>query len=137
MYMTDPVFGQQNVVFLVLDSLRTDRVGAYNNAVDFTDHLDTMAERLMGYDLTVLVTTRALYPVARSQMRHRDHLKTLEQAYARIRAGYAHTFEQVAGYDFIVVPYESLPQTHRKLCEILDLNEPSVDIYDGNAKYFP
>ena len=100
-------------------------------------HLDTMAERLMGYDLTVLVTTRALYPVARSQMRHRDHLKTLEQAYARIRAGYAHTFEQVAGYDFIVVPYESLPQTHRKLCEILDLNEPSVDIYDGNAKYFP
>ncbi|WP_253736684.1 sulfatase [Halohasta salina] len=40
--MTSPA-GRKNVVFLVLDSLRTDRVSTYNDRVDFTDHIDNLA----------------------------------------------------------------------------------------------
>jgi len=51
--MSDATSGRYNVVFLVLDSLRTDRVGAYNNAVDFTDHLDTMADSSVVFENAV------------------------------------------------------------------------------------
>jgi arylsulfatase A-like enzyme len=34
----------RNVVFIVLDSLRKDRLGAYNEEVDFTDNIDGFAE---------------------------------------------------------------------------------------------
>ena len=40
----DAVSGRKNVVFLVLDSLRTDRVSAYNDAVEFTEHIDALAD---------------------------------------------------------------------------------------------
>ena len=53
MYMTDPVFGQQNVVFLVLDSLRTDRVSAYNDSVDFTEHIDALADSSIVFEKAV------------------------------------------------------------------------------------
>ncbi|SDY30991.1 sulfatase [Halopenitus persicus] len=42
--MQDAVSDERNVVFLVLDSLRTDRVSAYNPAVEFTDHIQELAD---------------------------------------------------------------------------------------------
>ena len=41
--MSDATSGRYNVVFLVLDSLRTDRVGAYNENVDFTENIGDLA----------------------------------------------------------------------------------------------
>jgi hypothetical protein len=99
-------------------------------------NLDRMSERLTGYEIQVLLTTRSLYPTAKSQMRHRQKLTTLEQAYSRIQNGYAHAFREVQDYDFIVVPYESLKQTHKKICNMLGLGEPDIEIYDANSKYF-
>lgn len=37
------VSGEKNVLFLVLDSLRKDRVSIYNDTVDFTEHLQEVA----------------------------------------------------------------------------------------------
>ena len=47
--MTDPA-DEYNVVFLVLDSLRKDRVSAYNEAVDFTDTLQSIADDALRFD---------------------------------------------------------------------------------------
>ena len=98
--------------------------------------LDEMVEQLDGYDITVLITTRSLYPVAKSQMRHRETIENLKVAYERIQNGYRHIFKQVTKYDFMVVPYESLSQAKVKICEIVGLDAPDVEIYDANAKYF-
>jgi len=50
--MTTPA-GRTNVVFLVLDSLRTDRVSAYNDDVDFTEHIDELAASSVVFDEAV------------------------------------------------------------------------------------
>ncbi|MDY6769728.1 MAG: sulfatase-like hydrolase/transferase, partial [Candidatus Nanohaloarchaea archaeon] len=39
-----------NVVFIVLDTLRRDRVGAYSDAVEFTPHLDRFADDAVVYE---------------------------------------------------------------------------------------
>lgn len=41
--METGVSGEKNVLFLVLDSLRKDRVSIYNDTVDFTEHLQEVA----------------------------------------------------------------------------------------------
>lgn len=51
--MSDSVSGPKNVVFLVLDSLRTDRVGAYNDGVDFTEHIDELADSSIVFENAV------------------------------------------------------------------------------------
>lgn len=51
--MDDDVSGQKNVVFLVLDSLRKDRVSAYNDDVDFTDHIGSFADRSLVFENAV------------------------------------------------------------------------------------
>ncbi|MFW6321297.1 MAG: sulfatase [Halohasta sp.] len=51
--MTDAVAGEKNVVFLVLDSLRTDRVSAYNEAVDFTPNLQSIADSSIVFENAV------------------------------------------------------------------------------------
>ena len=51
--MSDATSGRHNVVFLVLDSLRTDRVSAYNESVDFTEHLDALADSAVVFDNAV------------------------------------------------------------------------------------
>ena len=50
--MTTPA-GRRNVVFLVLDSLRTDRVSAYNDSVEFTEHLDDLADSSIVFENAV------------------------------------------------------------------------------------
>jgi len=50
--MTTPA-GRKNVVFLVLDSLRTDRVSAYNDDVDFTEHIDDLADSSIVFENAV------------------------------------------------------------------------------------
>ena len=50
--MTTPA-GRKNVVFLVLDSLRTDRVSAYNDSVDFTEHIDDLADSAVVFENAV------------------------------------------------------------------------------------
>jgi arylsulfatase A-like enzyme len=42
--MEDVATGRKNVVFLVLDSLRKDRTSVYNEDVDFTGHLQELAD---------------------------------------------------------------------------------------------
>jgi arylsulfatase A-like enzyme len=42
--MDSAVPGERNVVFLVLDSLRKDRLSVYNDDVDFTEHIGALAE---------------------------------------------------------------------------------------------
>jgi Arylsulfatase A and related enzymes len=48
--MTDAVADKYNVVFLVLDSLRKDRVSAYNEAIDFTENLGSIADDAIRFD---------------------------------------------------------------------------------------
>ena len=40
----------RNTVFVVLDSMRRDHLGAYNEAVDFTEHIDRIAEESIVYE---------------------------------------------------------------------------------------
>jgi len=98
--------------------------------------LDNMSDRLKGYNIKVLVTSRSIYPTAKSQMRHRNSLDGLHQAYRRVNRGYSHIFKQVTKYDFMVVTYEGLKRNDVKVCNCFDLGDPDVDIYDGNNKYF-
>jgi arylsulfatase A-like enzyme len=49
----DAVSGRKNVVFLVLDSLRTDRVSAYNEDVDFTENIQAVADRSVVFENAV------------------------------------------------------------------------------------
>ncbi|MFB6084174.1 MAG: sulfatase-like hydrolase/transferase [Halorientalis sp.] len=42
--MDDVATGRKNVVFLVLDSLRKDRTSVYNEDVDFTGHMQALAD---------------------------------------------------------------------------------------------
>lgn len=42
--------GRKNVVFLVLDSLRKDRVSVYNDEVTFTEHIQEIAESSIVFD---------------------------------------------------------------------------------------
>ncbi|SEH39792.1 choline-sulfatase [Halopenitus malekzadehii] len=51
--MEDTVSGTKNVVFLVLDSLRTDRVSAYNADVEFTDHIQQLADSSIVFENAV------------------------------------------------------------------------------------
>jgi arylsulfatase A-like enzyme len=51
--MDDAASGQKNVVFLVLDSLRTDRVSAYNGDVDFTEHIGALADSAIVFENAV------------------------------------------------------------------------------------
>lgn len=99
-------------------------------------YLKDMENKLNGYNIKVLITSRSIYPTARSQMRHRSYLENLKQAYERINEGYSHIFRQVASYDFMVVTYEGLKRNDTKICDSLGLEKPDVDIYDGNEKYF-
>lgn len=48
--MEDVVSGEKNVVFLVLDSLRKDRVSAYNDEVDFTPNIQAIADSSVVFD---------------------------------------------------------------------------------------
>jgi hypothetical protein len=98
--------------------------------------IKSMESRLEGYDVKILITSRSLYPAAKSQMNHRDHLSSLEQAYDRINEGYSYIFGQISEYDFTVVTYEGLRRNDSKICEQIGIGEPDVDIYDGNEKYY-
>jgi arylsulfatase A-like enzyme len=48
--MTDAVADEYNVVFLVLDSLRKDRVSAYNEAIEFTENIQAIADTAVRFD---------------------------------------------------------------------------------------
>lgn len=98
--------------------------------------LRKMEDKLEGYDTKLLLTSRSFYPTAKSQMRHRDDVSSVEEAYERIQNGYAHIFEQVENRDFMMVTYEGLKRSCDKMCTQLGLGEPDVEIYDGNKKYF-
>lgn len=98
--------------------------------------LDRMERKLAGYETKVLLTSRSFYPTAKSQMTHRDHIEDIQQAYERIRNGYAHAFDQVKDRDFMIVTYEGMERSCNSICNHLDLGEPNIDIYDGNEKYF-
>ncbi len=45
--------GRKNVVFLVLDSLRKDRLSAYNEEIDFTSHIGSLADSAVVYENAV------------------------------------------------------------------------------------
>ena len=45
--------GKKNVVFLVLDSLRKDRLSVYNEAVDFTPHIQGLADSAVVFENAV------------------------------------------------------------------------------------
>jgi len=51
--MDDAVSGRKNVVFLVLDSLRTDRLSAYNEDIDFTSHIQDLADSAVVFENAV------------------------------------------------------------------------------------
>lgn len=51
--MSDAVAGDKNLLFVVLDSLRTDRVSAYNDAVEFTEQLQSIADSSVVFDNAV------------------------------------------------------------------------------------
>ena len=51
--MSDSVTDRYNVVFCVLDSLRTDRVSAYDETIDFTDHIGSIAESAVVFEHAV------------------------------------------------------------------------------------
>ena len=51
--MTGSVSAERNVVFLVLDSLRTDRVSSYNPAVEFTEHIQAIADESVVFENAV------------------------------------------------------------------------------------
>ena len=44
------ITGPKNVVFLVLDSLRKDRLSVYNDEIDFTDNLQALADDAVVFD---------------------------------------------------------------------------------------
>jgi arylsulfatase A-like enzyme len=48
--MKESMSSDKNVVFLVLDSLRTDRVAAYNEDIDFTDHIQQLADQSIVFE---------------------------------------------------------------------------------------
>jgi choline-sulfatase len=51
--MQETVSGEKNVVFLVLDSLRKDRVSAYNDDVEFTEHIQPVADSSVVFENAV------------------------------------------------------------------------------------
>jgi arylsulfatase A-like enzyme len=51
--MEDVGSGRKNVVFLVLDSLRKDRLSVYNEAVDFTSHIQGLADSAVVFENAV------------------------------------------------------------------------------------
>jgi arylsulfatase A-like enzyme len=51
--MSDSVTDSYNVVFCVLDSLRTDRVSAYDETIEFTDHIGSIADDAVVFEHAV------------------------------------------------------------------------------------
>jgi arylsulfatase A-like enzyme len=51
--MEDAATGQKNVVFLVLDSLRKDRLSVYNDGVDFTSHMQDLGDSAVVFENAV------------------------------------------------------------------------------------
>jgi choline-sulfatase len=51
--MEDAASGQKNVVFLVLDSLRKDRLSVYNEDIGFTSHVQSLAESALVFENAV------------------------------------------------------------------------------------
>ncbi|WP_193767647.1 sulfatase [Halorientalis pallida] len=51
--MEETATEKKNVVFLVLDSLRKDRLSVYNESVDFTDHVQRLADSAVVFENAV------------------------------------------------------------------------------------
>ena len=51
--MEDAATGRKNVVFLVLDSLRKDRLSVYNEGVDFTSHIGELGDSAVVFENAV------------------------------------------------------------------------------------
>lgn len=51
--MDDAEVGAHNVVFLVLDSLRKDRISAYNDDIGFTEHIQEIADSSLVFENAV------------------------------------------------------------------------------------
>jgi arylsulfatase A-like enzyme len=51
--MEDAACGEHNVVFLVLDSLRKDRISAYNDDIGFTEHIQEIADSSLIFENAV------------------------------------------------------------------------------------
>ena len=55
------ITGPKNVVFLVLDSLRKDRLSVYNDDIGFTDSLGALADDAVVFDDAWRSLSRAAY----------------------------------------------------------------------------
>lgn len=96
-----------------------------------------------GYAVTVLVTVRDPYAMARSQVQA-NHVAFLENAYAYIEQAYMYLFGQIAPLvvRLVMVPYEAMV-LHRKTLALLlaDLGLEMAGrrlptIYDGNLWHY-
>ncbi len=102
-----------------------------------------MADRMrgLGYEVTVVVTTRDWYPMCRSQVKA-GHVGNVEQALENLQMAYPLIFGGIAmaKVDFVVVSYEGLVQRKRayleRLMPLLGLPTPEVELYDANSKWY-
>lgn len=94
-----------------------------------------------GYEVVVLVTTREVQAMARSQV-VAQHAHSLLNAYEHIERAYYHIFAALGdlhGTGLFVVPYEATvlhPQSLADLLSSLGLTPSIPEIYNGNEKHY-
>ena len=94
-----------------------------------------------GYEVVVLVTTREVQAMARSQVRA-GHVHSLLRAYEHVERAYRRIFSalgELHGPSLFVVPYEATVLHPRSLADLLSglgLTPSIPEIYDGNEKHY-
>lgn len=100
------------------------------------------ALRAAEYDVSAIVTSRAWWPMAQSQVRRR-HVWKLADAYEHLRLAYPHIFMALAEAQvpFVVSSYEDIVARPIKafaaLLNQIGLTVPdNLYVYDGNQKWY-